>query len=260
MLAACDVTLLAVRSTPLPVSCYGIRSATRKPEEGLRHAPDAALQCANALNITRWPGAHVTALWLRVPVAAWAASMQAQSVEEAKKRRDHLAKMRSLLFHQETKLKHLAKIKSKDYHRRAQKAARAKARSLQAPRPTASSVWTSWDANRLIGPRIIILVDSMKWQCVGSIAQVTARPATRPDQQCRQGFTLQCMTSGSAGICLKRAAAAGEEGGGDRGHGLPAPGGRGGGVQAREGAPDAEAQEHQPMGAARPSPRHQRHG
>ncbi len=47
-------------------------------------------------------------------------------MEEAKRRRDHLAKMRSLLFHQETKLKHLAKIKSKDYHRRAQKAARAK--------------------------------------------------------------------------------------------------------------------------------------
>ena len=59
--------------------------------------------------------------------------MQAQSVEEAKRRRDHLAKMRSLLFHQETKLKHLAKIKSKDYHRRAQKAARAKARPSRAP-------------------------------------------------------------------------------------------------------------------------------
>ena len=49
-------------------------------------------------------------------------------MEEAKRRRDHLAKMRSLLFHQESKLKHLAKIKSKDYHRRAQKAARAKVR------------------------------------------------------------------------------------------------------------------------------------
>ena len=52
--------------------------------------------------------------------------VQGQSVEEARARRDHLAKMRSLLFHQEAKLKHLAKIKSKDYHRRAQKAARAK--------------------------------------------------------------------------------------------------------------------------------------
>lgn len=54
--------------------------------------------------------------------------MQAQSVEEAKARRDRLAKMRSLLFHQEIKLKHLAKIKSKDYHRRAQRAAKAKVR------------------------------------------------------------------------------------------------------------------------------------
>ena len=51
---------------------------------------------------------------------------QAHSVEEAKARRDRLAKMRSLLFHQEIKLKHLAKIKSKDYHRRAQRAAKAK--------------------------------------------------------------------------------------------------------------------------------------
>ena len=54
---------------------------------------------------------------------------QAQRVEGANVRRDPLSKMRSLLFHQEMKLKHLAKIKSKDYHRRAQKAARAKVRS-----------------------------------------------------------------------------------------------------------------------------------
>ena len=47
-------------------------------------------------------------------------------MEEAKARRERLAKMRSLLFHQEIKLKHLAKIKSKDYHRRAQRAAKAK--------------------------------------------------------------------------------------------------------------------------------------
>ena len=53
---------------------------------------------------------------------------QAQSVEEARARRERLAKMRSLLFHQEAKLKHLAKIKSKDFHRRAKRAAQAKAR------------------------------------------------------------------------------------------------------------------------------------
>ena len=55
-------------------------------------------------------------------------------MEEARARRDHLAKMRSLLFHQEAKLKHLAKIKSKDYHRRAQKAARAKVASQCSPK------------------------------------------------------------------------------------------------------------------------------
>ena len=55
---------------------------------------------------------------------------QAQSVEEAHARRERLAKMRSLLFHQEAKLKHLAKIKSKDYHRRAKRAAQAKASAL----------------------------------------------------------------------------------------------------------------------------------
>lgn len=56
--------------------------------------------------------------------------MQAQSVEEAKKRRDYLAKMRSLLFYQDIKLKRMAKIKSKDYHRRAKRAEVAKVRLL----------------------------------------------------------------------------------------------------------------------------------
>lgn len=58
---------------------------------------------------------------------------QAQNVEEAKARRERLAKMRSLLFHQEIKLKHLAKIKSKDYHRRALRAAKVKVRLLALP-------------------------------------------------------------------------------------------------------------------------------
>ena len=78
-----------------------------------------------------WPDAPSLRCGGRPPVATAVSRLQAQSVEEAKRRRDHLAKMRSLLFHQETKLKHLAKIKSKDYHRRAQKAARAKVRLLR---------------------------------------------------------------------------------------------------------------------------------
>ena len=50
--------------------------------------------------------------------------------EEAARRRDELARMRSLLFYQEAKLKRLAKIKSKDFHRRALRAAKAKARCM----------------------------------------------------------------------------------------------------------------------------------
>lgn len=48
------------------------------------------------------------------------------SAEELSKRRDELAKMRSLLFKHEEKARHLAKIKSKDYHRRMNRAARRK--------------------------------------------------------------------------------------------------------------------------------------
>ncbi len=70
------------------------------------------------------------------------ARAQAQSVEEAKSRRERLAKMRSLLFHQEIKLKHLAKIKSKDYHRRAQRAAKAKVFLLPASRLRKKGVGT----------------------------------------------------------------------------------------------------------------------
>jgi hypothetical protein len=54
-------------------------------------------------------------------------------VAEARGRRERLAKMRSLLFHQEAKLKHLARIKSKDFHRRAKRAAQAKARARLPP-------------------------------------------------------------------------------------------------------------------------------
>ena len=53
-------------------------------------------------------------------------SVQALSAEEVAKRRDELAKMRSLLFKHEEKSRHMAKIKSKDYHRRLKKAARNK--------------------------------------------------------------------------------------------------------------------------------------
>jgi hypothetical protein len=52
---------------------------------------------------------------------------------------------------------------------------------------------------------------------------------------------------------------AGQEGGRAGRRGVPAPGGRGGGIFAREGAADAEAPQHQPVGAPRAQARHQRH-
>ncbi|CAG9464190.1 unnamed protein product [Pedinophyceae sp. YPF-701] len=54
-------------------------------------------------------------------------ALRALSVGDARERRDRLAKMRSLLFHHEMKLKRLAKIKSKGYHKRQNKAEKLKA-------------------------------------------------------------------------------------------------------------------------------------
>ena len=79
---------------------------------------EASVQC--------WNSASGPTSVVRLRVLPPCLPGQAQSVEQARARQQALAKMRSLLFHQEAKLKHLAKIKSKDYHRRAQRAARAK--------------------------------------------------------------------------------------------------------------------------------------
>ena len=49
-------------------------------------------------------------------------------MEEAKERRERMAKMRSLLFAHEQKAKRLKAIKSKGFHRHAKKAAKMKAR------------------------------------------------------------------------------------------------------------------------------------
>ena len=53
-------------------------------------------------------------------------AVQAMSVEEAKERRDRLARMRNLLFYHEQKAKLAKAIKSRDYHRHAKKAAKTK--------------------------------------------------------------------------------------------------------------------------------------
>lgn len=52
--------------------------------------------------------------------------VQALTVEEAKDRRERMAKMRSLLFAHEQKAKRLKAIKSKGFHRHAKKAAKMK--------------------------------------------------------------------------------------------------------------------------------------
>ena len=51
-------------------------------------------------------------------------------MEEAKERRDRLAKMRSLLFAHEQKAKRLKVIKSKGFHRHAKKAEKMKVNIL----------------------------------------------------------------------------------------------------------------------------------
>lgn len=50
-------------------------------------------------------------------------------MEEAKERRERMAKMRSLLFAHEQKAKRLKAIKSKGFHRHAKKAAKMKVRT-----------------------------------------------------------------------------------------------------------------------------------
>ena len=73
--------------------------------------------------------------WKDETLLAWANStsskyeclLQAVTAEDLAKRKDELAKMRSLLFRHEEKSRHMAKIKSKDYHRRMKKSARLKA-------------------------------------------------------------------------------------------------------------------------------------
>ena len=64
---------------------------------------------------------------------------QALTVEEAKERRERMAKMRSLLFAHEQKAKRLKAIKSKGFHRHAKKAAKMKARLCFVSQPNKCS-------------------------------------------------------------------------------------------------------------------------
>ncbi|GIL67776.1 hypothetical protein Vafri_21053 [Volvox africanus] len=59
-------------------------------------------------------------------------ALKALSLEEAKERRDRLAKLRALLFYHEVKSRRLKAIKSKEYHRHLARAAKHKATKLAA--------------------------------------------------------------------------------------------------------------------------------
>lgn len=61
-----------------------------------------------------------------IATSACPGCVQALTVEEAKERRERMAKMRSLLFAHEQKSKRLKAIKSKGFHRHAKKAAKMK--------------------------------------------------------------------------------------------------------------------------------------
>ncbi|EFJ43959.1 hypothetical protein VOLCADRAFT_121361 [Volvox carteri f. nagariensis] len=66
-------------------------------------------------------------------------ALKALSLEEAKERRERLAKMRSLLFYHELKARRLKSIKSKEYHRHLARAAKRKAAKLAAAAADAGS-------------------------------------------------------------------------------------------------------------------------
>jgi hypothetical protein len=68
-------------------------------------------------------------------------SLQELTLEEARARRDRLAKMRSLLFYHELKAKRLKAIKSKEFHR---KQAKVRAGMGCCPGgPTGGQAWPS---------------------------------------------------------------------------------------------------------------------
>mmetsp|Transcript_37964 Transcript_37964/g.96008 ORF Transcript_37964/g.96008 Transcript_37964/m.96008 type:complete len:1095 (-) Transcript_37964:202-3486(-) len=92
--------------------------AGHTPEEGMEAEVAALLQAAGAAS------AHA--------VAATEEALGAKelTLEEARERRERLAKLRSLLFYHELKAKRVKAIKSKEYHRKAAKAAKRKAGRL----------------------------------------------------------------------------------------------------------------------------------
>lgn len=90
-------------------------AAKHKPGNSMELEVAAMLEAANA---------HTASA---VAESEDALAMRMLSAEEAKARREELAKQRALLFYHEVKAKRLKKIKSKDYRRRLKKAEKKKA-------------------------------------------------------------------------------------------------------------------------------------
>ncbi|KAG2441194.1 hypothetical protein HYH02_010038 [Chlamydomonas schloesseri] len=95
-----------------------------------QHTPSAdnALEAEVAALLEAAGAAHSEAL----EEAEEKLALKALSLEEARERRERLAKLRSLLFYHELKSRRLKAIKSKEYHRHLAKAAKRKATKLAA--------------------------------------------------------------------------------------------------------------------------------
>jgi len=91
-----------------------------------KHEPETAME-AEVAALLQAAGAQTAAA---VAHAEEALAMKALTVEEAKERREKLAKMRALMFYHEMKAKRLKKIKSKEYRRRLKKAEKRKAEAI----------------------------------------------------------------------------------------------------------------------------------
>lgn len=93
-----------------------------------KHIPETAME-AEVAALLASAGAQSGAA---IAETEEALALKALTVEEAKQRREKLAKMRALLFYHELKSRRLKKIKSKEYRRRLKKAEKRKAQASTA--------------------------------------------------------------------------------------------------------------------------------
>lgn len=93
-----------------------------------KHVPETEME-AEVAALLESAGAQSAAALAETEEAL---ALKALTVEEARQRREKLAKMRALLFYHELKSKRLKKIKSKEYRRRLKKAEKRKAQASTA--------------------------------------------------------------------------------------------------------------------------------